>query len=137
MLNRISGECLCGTVKFSVNEDFDNFYLCHCKQCQQITGSAFAANILTSLDNITWICGTTRITTFRHPDRDFSKAFCDKCGSGLPYPNKTNTALVIPAGCLKGPIKIKPEARVFAEESPNWLEQGLQSKPYNGFVTSK
>ncbi|WP_123711416.1 GFA family protein [Sinobacterium caligoides] len=46
------GKCLCGTVKFSVADRFKAFYLCHCKQCQQLTGSAFASNIFTGPDNI-------------------------------------------------------------------------------------
>ncbi|HCA10651.1 MAG TPA: aldehyde-activating protein, partial [Marinobacter adhaerens] len=29
-----SGSCLCGTVTFEIEGDFENFYLCHCQHCQ-------------------------------------------------------------------------------------------------------
>ncbi len=45
MSRKLSGECLCGRVKFSVIENFKTFYQCHCKQCKQLTGTAFASNI--------------------------------------------------------------------------------------------
>jgi len=134
MINRISGECLCGSVKFSVAEEFDAFYLCHCEQCQKITGSAFAANIITKPENITWVAGEKFISKYRHPSRDFSKSFCKKCGSGLPYINTSATSLVIPAGSLSGPLTTAPQGQVFISESPNWLPQGLDSKSFKGFA---
>ena len=134
MINRISGECLCGSVKFSVAEQFDSFYLCHCKQCQKTTGSAFAANLFTATDNITWVAGEKFINKYQHPTRDFSKSFCNNCGSGLPYVNKSGTSLVIPAGTLCGPLSIFPQAQIFVGECPNWLSQALSSKQFEGFA---
>jgi len=44
----VAGGCLCGEVSYQVNRQFDKFFVCHCRQCQQLTGSAFAANIFVS-----------------------------------------------------------------------------------------
>jgi hypothetical protein len=54
-MKKLTGACLCGSIAFSLKDDFKAFYQCHCKQCQQLTGSAFASNIFTDLDNISWI----------------------------------------------------------------------------------
>lgn len=135
MINRISGECLCGSVKFSVSEQFDSFYICHCEQCQKISGSAFAANLFTTTDNITWVAGEKLINTYRHPTRDFSTSFCKNCGSGLPYVNKSGTSLVIPAGTLRGPLSTSPQAQIFVDECPNWLPSALSAKQFKRFAT--
>ena len=48
------GSCLCGTVRFKVEGEFDSFYLCHCQHCQKDTGSAHAANLFSSSAKLIW-----------------------------------------------------------------------------------
>ena len=74
----LTGECLCGSVKFKLEDDFKAFYQCHCKQCQQLTGSAFAANLFTAPENIEWLSGQANILSYEHENREFSKSLSDK-----------------------------------------------------------
>jgi hypothetical protein len=60
-MKKLMGGCLCGVVKFSLNEDFKAFYQCHCRQCQQLTGSAFASNLFTEPNNIEWLEGVDKV----------------------------------------------------------------------------
>jgi hypothetical protein len=73
------------------------------------------------------------VVTFEDPHREFSKAFCSKCGSGLPYVNKSKTSLVIPAGSLSQPPAMSPTANLFDAESPLWLAAGLSAKKFKGY----
>lgn len=124
---------MCGDVAFTVKEDFKDFYLCHCKQCKHLTGSAFAANIITDKDNITWHSGQDKVSTYEHPSRSFSKSFCRQCGSALPYINKAGTSLVVPAGSLNDPPEMSPQANVFSAEEAPWLRGGTEAKKFPGF----
>jgi hypothetical protein len=133
MSKQLTGECLCGIIKFSVTDSFKAFYQCHCKQCQQITGSAFASNIFTEPDNIEWLSGQDSITNYEHPLRGFSKSFCNSCGSALPFINKTKTSLIVPAGSLIELPDIQPQANIFTSEEACWLRQGLQAENFSGF----
>lgn len=133
MTKRLNGRCLCGDVKYSVQEDFEEFYLCHCDQCQKVTGSAFASNIVSSIDNIEWLSGEDKIIKYQDKARNFSKAFCANCGSGIPYINKNRTHLVIPAGSLIDTPSSSPTSNLFKPESPDWFADGIQSKSYEGF----
>jgi len=133
MSTKLSGECLCGAVKFSVKENFKAFYQCHCKQCQQLTGSAFSSNIFTEPGNIEWLCGEGSITAYEHPTREFSKSFCNICGSGLPFINKAKTSLIVPAGSLNKLPEIQPQANIFTSEEACWFKLGLQAKSFSGF----
>jgi len=133
MTKTITGGCLCGAVKFSLRDKFREFYLCHCKQCRQFTGSAFASNIITAIDNIDWVSGQDKITIFDHPSRSFSKAFCESCGSALPFVNKSKTSLIVPAGSLNEWPEIKPQANIFVSEEATWLSDGIASEKFPGF----
>jgi hypothetical protein len=134
MSKRITGGCLCGAVKFSLESRVKAFYLCHCEQCKRLTGSAFAANILTGIDNIEWHSGKRNISKYEHASREFSKSFCKQCGSALPVVNKTGTSLVVPAGSLDEQPNLKPQANVFALEEASWLSDGIAGKKYSRFA---
>lgn len=136
MQRKISGGCLCAAITFNLIEDFKLFYQCHCKQCQQLTGSAFTSNIFTAPNNIEWKTGADKIKHFEHPNRDFSKSFCSMCGSALPFVNKSQTSLIIPAGSLNDPFEIKPSANIFVSEKAAWLEHGYQAENFQLFPKS-
>ncbi len=133
MSRQLTGECLCGRVKFSVTDSFKAFYQCHCRQCQQLSGTAFASNLFTSPDNIEWHGDQKQITNCEHPSREFSKSFCRTCGSALPFVNKTKTSLIVPAGSLNELPDIQPQANIFTSEEACWLKSGLQARHFSGF----
>lgn len=135
MENVLRGQCFCGQVKYEVENNFKDFYLCHCKQCQRLTGSAFASNIITDPDNIKWLEGREKITEYEHRSRVFSKSFCSSCGSGVPYINKSGDALVVPAGSLTDDPNIMPKANIFSTEKACWLNEGLQAEAFDGFAS--
>ena len=134
-LSLLSGSCLCGKVKYSVTTDIKDFYFCHCEQCRKITGSAFAANILTSPATVNWFSGFEWVKRFDYPgERIFTKVFCTNCGSGLPFLNKIGDALVIPAGSLDYAPNIKPNNNIFWADKASWYEAGITAPICAGFA---
>ena len=133
MATNLTGGCLCGAVRFSLKDDFKAFYQCHCKQCQQLTGSAFASNIFTDPSNIDWVQGAERIHLYEHPTREFSKSFCIDCGSALPFINQSRTSLIVPAGSLVDKPSIEPEANIFTSEEACWLKDGAKAVNFESF----
>jgi hypothetical protein len=126
----LNGSCLCGAVSYSLTQHPSQFYFCHCQQCQKVTGSSFAANIIAAVDSISWQSGEHLLVHFDHPTRAFSKTFCSVCGAGLPHVNKGKTSLVIPAGSLDQAPAIEPRANLFIAESPEWLSIGLSAAKF-------
>ncbi|MTW20794.1 GFA family protein [Allochromatium palmeri] len=113
------GSCLCGTVKFEVQGDFDSFYLCHCRHCQKDTGSAHAANLFSQSAKLTWKSGADAVTSFTLPGTLHSKSFCKLCGSALPS-TQIPGLLVVPAGCLDTTVSILPTAHIFTSSKAAW-----------------
>ncbi|MBB3063679.1 GFA family protein [Microbulbifer rhizosphaerae] len=133
MKDAITGGCVCGEVLFSIEDDFENFYFCHCEQCRKMTGSAHASNLFTRPDNIKWEKGFDSVKRYDHPTRTFSQAFCTHCGSALPYVSKSGKALVVPAGSLDEEPKKALDAQIFCSEETEWHKVGLSSPKHSGF----
>lgn len=133
MSNKLSGGCLCGTIKFELEEKFKAFYQCHCKQCQVLTGSAFASNLITRPQNISWLSGEESVAAYVHPERDFSKSFCKHCGSAVPFVNKSGTSLIVPAGSLTSVLNEKLQANIFVSEKACWSSVEPEVENYDFF----
>ena len=49
----IKGGCLCGAVRYTADADPTSATVCHCKDCQKFTGSAFAVLVRVPKESVT------------------------------------------------------------------------------------
>jgi hypothetical protein len=49
----IKGGCLCGAVRYTADADPTSATVCHCKDCQKFTGSAFAVLVRVPRESVT------------------------------------------------------------------------------------
>ena len=133
MADRVTGGCLCASVQYSIQNDFKFLLFCHCEQCRQISGSAHASNLFSATDSLTWIKGKDLVKRFHHPERDFTKAFCRQCGSGLPYISASGAMVIVPAGSLKAEPKVIKKAKVFLCERTSWTPSVSETAEFENF----
>ncbi len=122
------GSCLCKSVVFEIDGEFEDFYLCHCSRCRKDTGSAHASNLFSSSAKITWISGEDIVKTYRVEKSEHSKSFCPNCGSALPTLQMDGSLLVVPAGSLDTDPHISPKAHIFIESRASW-DNNLEKIP--------
>lgn len=132
-MEKLTGGCLCGEVRFEVLDNFQQFHLCHCAQCRRITGSAHASNLFTSAGNLSFVTGEDRITHYVDAARDFSKSFCQCCGSGLPHTSPSSGNWVVPAGSLDTSPSLQPQDNIFWADRAEWYEAGIKAQRCEGF----
>ncbi len=127
MKNRetLQGSCLCGECQYVITAELKHFFQCHCTQCRKTTAAAFAANIIAVPAEINWVSGADNTKRFDYPGRGFTQVFCETCGSGLPFLDKSGKMLFIPTGTLDNVPTIKPEANIFWGERAEWVEHGM------------
>ncbi|WP_460225125.1 GFA family protein [Aurantivibrio infirmus] len=119
----IKGQCLCGTVKYSVKGEISSFHLCYCSRCRLATGSAHASNMFSQPHYLTWISGENNIQRYElESAKSFAKQFCRTCGSAVPYINRSKTFLVIPAGTVVDGLNVIPDDRIFCASKASWIE---------------
>lgn len=131
----IEGGCLCGATRFAIENDFAFLLFCHCEQCRKLSGSAMAANLFSTTRSLTWLRGEAHVTNFRHPERQFSRAFCNRCGSALPFEGTSGRFVIVPAGALEGAPQVAKRAEVFTCERADWELGQAPAETFAGFPT--
>ena len=127
------GSCLCSIVKFEIEGNFENFFLCHCKFCQKDTGTAHGANLFSTIANLNWKSGKENIKTFNLKPTRHTKSFCLTCGSALPYLLMDGKLLVVPAGSLDTDVELKPDAHIFSSSKACWDNELETIKKFEKF----
>lgn len=114
-MTKLTGQCLCGQVSFKADGDITMQGNCHCTDCQQISGSAYAT-LLFMKDSDVQITGETK--RFEHKvdsGNTLSKDFCPNCGSQMFGGNAARPgSIAIKAGCIDQKAEIKPQFNVYA-----------------------
>lgn len=80
----ISGHCHCGKISFTAHVDPTKLNICHCTDCQSLSGSPWRASIPTRASDFTLTSGELRvyIKTAESGGRR-QQTFCGDCGSPI------------------------------------------------------
>lgn len=124
-----SGGCACGAVRYRVTGAPRYMGNCHCRDCQQATGSAYFAGVGVRDSDFTLEQGAPgwfeRTADRGHP---IKRAFCKDCGSPVFLKNDASPHLtVLYAGSLDDPSWYKPAIDIFTKSAQPWdhMDAGL------------
>lgn len=78
----LTGGCQCGTVRYEVRGAPVDFYVCHCRECQKQSSSAFGISVRVRSADFHLVAGKPSVWT-REAARGGTLAcfFCPACGS--------------------------------------------------------
>lgn len=116
------GSCLCGAVRYRIDGDFDQFFMCHCSRCRKGTGSAHGANLFSTSAQLHWLQGEHNIRCFQLPETRHRRAFCQTCGSPVPQQQSSGDHhfLLVPAGSLDTTAPLPPATHIFTASKAGW-----------------
>ena len=82
---RIDGGCHCGAITYEAEVDPETTSICHCVDCQKLTGTAFRVTVPASEDRFRITSGEPKlyIKTTADSGAPRAQAFCPDCGSHL------------------------------------------------------
>ena len=81
---KIDGSCLCGFIQYEAEVDPQDVSVCHCTDCQTLSGSAFRVGVPIPEANFTLLAGAPK-TFVKTAESGGKRAqvFCPDCGSAL------------------------------------------------------
>jgi hypothetical protein len=115
-----TGGCMCGAVRYECSAEPVSMGICHCRDCQQATGSAFAAGMLVPQNAVTITGNVTYYEVTGDSGSIVSRGFCPICGSRLFSKPPIPELMGIMAGSLDDPSWFKPQAEIYVASVQPW-----------------
>ncbi len=120
-VKEMTGGCACGAVRYTITGDPGFSFLCHCRRCQQVTGTGHAPGFKVDNKDITI---TGQLKSYDVPSDSGAMAshkFCPECGSPvISATERFPEACSVYAGSLDDPSLYKPQAAIFRETAQPW-----------------
>ncbi|MBB4009534.1 GFA family protein [Allorhizobium taibaishanense] len=121
----IDGQCHCGHVTYKAEIDPENVGICHCTDCQRLSGSPFRVTVSAPRDKLQFTGNPPQSYT-KHGDngRIRYQFFCSKCGSQLLTTGDGEDAGVwgIRWGSINQRDKLVPNHQIWRRSAVHWLD---------------
>ena len=81
---KVDGQCHCGDIRFEADVDPKTLRICHCTDCQRISGSAFRANIAAPAEHFKLLSGEPKsYIKVAESGAKRRHTFCGNCGTPI------------------------------------------------------
>jgi len=121
---KVNGRCHCGEITFEADIDPENVSICHCTDCQKLSGSPFRVVIPLPEEDFTLLSGEPKIyVKIAESGNQRQQTFCPTCGTPIyatsngPGPRTFG----IRAGALENGCQFVPKRQIWTDSAVNWL----------------
>ena len=133
----VDGACHCGYIRFEAEVDADSVNICHCTDCQHITGTAYRLTVQSQKDAFKLLTGEPSIyVKTAESGNQRAQAFCPKCGTQLYATTVGNPEFYgIRVGALRQRRALNPSRQGWCRSAHEWvmnidaLPKSLQQRP--------
>ena len=121
---KIDGGCHCGFITFEAEIDPADVGVCHCTDCQSLSGTAFTTYVFAPRAGFRLVSGTPKIyfkTGSSGAKR--AQAFCPECGSriyasaAVAEPERYNLRL----GTIRQRHELRPQVQIWCRSALDWV----------------
>ena len=120
---KIDGSCHCGKITYEAEVDPKMVAICHCTDCQALTGTAFRTNVQAPAATFKLLSGEPKIyikTTADSGNRR-AHAFCPDCGSPIYAAALSNTpSYALRLGAIKQRAQLRPQVQIWSKSALPW-----------------
>ncbi len=121
----IDGSCHCKNITYKAKVDSEKVVICHCDDCQKLSGTAFRTIVFCQESDFTLLSGEPKIylkTSESGNKRE--QAFCAECGSPI-YATSIDSGprvLGLRLGSVEQRAEFVPKKQIWFQSSLRWLE---------------
>jgi len=120
---KVEGQCHCGQIAFEAEIDPDNVSICHCTDCQILTGSAYRVTAHVPAAHFVLRSGTPKIyIKIAETGNQRAHGFCANCGTPI-YATDVNEprSYGIRVGTLKQRSDLAPRKQIWYRSALSWV----------------
>lgn len=118
-----TGSCLCGSIKYEIDQPLRFARNCHCSRCRKASGAAFATWAYVEVNTFRWVQGEDRLGQYQSSPA-VTRTFCSVCGSAIQFIAKQafQDAFGLALGTVDGDPGCKPMRHVMVGSKAPWFE---------------
>jgi len=120
---QVHGSCHCGAISYEAVVDPERVTICHCTDCQMLTGSAYRVSVSARAEDLHWVSGSPKVyVKVGASGSGRAQGFCGDCGSPL----YTHAAVARPetyglrVGCIREREALTPRKRIWCRSALAW-----------------
>ena len=120
---KVTGGCHCGAIGYEAEVDPDTVSVCHCTDCQTLTGSAFRVVVQAKREGFR-LKGKPKIyVKIAESGRKRVQAFCATCGSPIYSSDVTDPQVFnIRVGTVQQRAELPPKRQIWCRSAVPWLD---------------
>lgn len=115
-----SGGCMCGAIRYECTAEPIFMGNCHCRDCQQATGTGYAPALLVPRSAVITTGEVKYYDVTGDSGSIVSRGFCPTCGSRLFGKRPSGEVIGIMAGSLDQPSGFQPAIDVYTGSAQLW-----------------
>jgi hypothetical protein len=121
---KIQGSCHCGGITYEADVDPATVSICHCTDCQTLSGTAFRTVVVATKANFRLKGEPTIYIKTAESGNKRVQAFCPRCGSPIYSADPVDPqAYSIRLGTAKQRDELVPKRQIWTRSACNWLER--------------
>jgi hypothetical protein len=120
---KIDGGCHCGNITYVAEIDPDKVGICHCTDCQTLSGSAFRTSVPAAREAFSLRGGQPKIyVKTAESGAKRAQAFCPECGSPI-YSAAVSEPPVfnIRVGTVRQRAELRPKTQGWCRSALDWV----------------
>jgi hypothetical protein len=121
---KVDGGCHCGHISYEAEIDLDRVVVCHCTDCQTMSGAPFRTVAFTAMDGFKLLSGELKIyVKTAESGNKRQQSFCPECGTPI-YASADEEGprnYGIRVGSIRQRAELIPKLQVWARSAQHWL----------------
>lgn len=130
----INGACHCGAISFSAEIDPSRVMICHCSDCQVLSGAPLRAVVAAPIASFVLRGQPKTYVKLAQSGNRRAQVFCPECGTPL-YGSALDkpASVIIRLGCVEQRALLKPAVQIWQHSAMPWLAElpAIQGSPEN------
>jgi hypothetical protein len=126
----IDGGCHCGYIRYEAEINPDAVSICHCTDCQTLSGTAFRTVVQAPRDGFRMLGGEPKIyVKTAESGNKRAQAFCPECGTPIYATSASDPQVFgIRLGTARQRAQLRPRRQIWCRSALDWLGE-IESFP--------
>jgi hypothetical protein len=120
---KVDGQCHCGQIRYEAEIDANNVSVCHCTDCQTLTGTAYRVSAPAAAASLVFITGTPKLyIKTADSGNKRAQAFCSDCGTPIYSADVQNPqSYFLRVGTMRQRAMLAAKRQIWCRSALSWV----------------